>query len=313
MSLKPDYQMTYTICQGCPASGKSTWANEEIDKSKSGRIIRVNRDDVRRELFDFGQWPEYKFTKSKEDKVTDHINSAVRKAAALGKSVIDDNTNLNPKYLKKTQDFAESLGFKVEFKQFFDVPLHKLIERNLYRKYSVGEDVVHRMFRAQLKLQDRIIKSTEGLPECVIVDVDGTIADMGKGEKWGRMPYDWGKVSNDKPKKNVVDFVRFLYATDGIQIIFLTGRDGCALSSTRGWIINHIFKGWDVFNEKYGPELYIRTAGDMRPDCDIKEEILRNKVLPRYNVKFCLDDRNQMVDHWRALGLECWQVDAGRF
>ena len=326
MTLLPDRQMIYTICQGCPASGKSTWA-----KNQPNPKVIANRDDARRELFDFGQWREYKFTRTKEEKVTKYVEDNIRKAAAKGLNVIDDNTNLNVKYLSKTEDFAKALGFEVQYKQFFDVPLHKLIERNLNREFSVPENVIHDMFRKQLEIQGRIIEHTEGLPECVIVDVDGTIADMGKGEKWGRMPYDWDKVGNDRPKENVVSHVRLAITayqmllvdqkkddgfllTNGMKfpkVIFLTGRDGVALDATKDWIISGPCFG-DVF-ENGLCEIFIRTADDMRPDCDIKEELLREKILPRYNVKYILDDRKQVVDHWRCLGLECWQVAPGFF
>ena len=307
--LIPDKQMTYTICQGCPASGKSTWAQNQPNPK-----VIANRDDVRRELFNFRQWSEYKFTSAKETQVTEYLNQIVSKAAARGISVIDDNTNLNPTYLAKTVSYAEGLGYEVVFKQFFDVPLHKLVERNISREFSVPESVIHDMFRKQLELQGRVITPTEGLPECVIVDVDGTIADMGKGEKWGRQAYDWDKVLNDRPKKHVINLVRSLWL-DGDRIIFLTGRDGVAQSDTEAWINIHVFNDLGITNafSSNQAEIYIRTAGDMRPDCDIKEELLRKNILPRFNVKFALDDRQQMVDHYRALGIECWQVAAGRF
>ena len=303
----------YIFCQGCPASGKSTWANKQIAKSKTS-IVRINRDDIRREMFNFHLWKDYKFTSAKENSVTEEVNSRIAKAAAKGLSIIDDNTNLNNKYLVKSVDAARKLGYEVEFKTFFDVPLHELIDRNLNRELSVPEDVIHRMFRAQLEIQGRIIKPNPALLDCVLVDVDGTIAHMGKGEKWGRGPFEWDKVLNDKPKTNVIKLVQDLWTADN-RIIFLTGRDGVAIEDTKKWINLHVFNPLgitDAFSAREA-DIYIRTAGDMRPDCVIKEELLRANILPKYNVKFALDDRNQMVDHYRALGIECWQVDAGRF
>ena len=303
--------MKYIVCRGCPASGKSTWA-----KSQGPNYVIVNRDDKRRKLFNFGQWNEYKFTNEKETLVTKEIRRDILLAAEDGIDVIDDNTNLNPKYY----DFKnlEDLGYEIVIKDFFDVHLHELIERNLNREFSVPEDVIHRMFRAQLEIQGRVITSNPDLPDCIIVDVDGTIADMGKGEKWGRSPFDWHKVGQDKPKQNVIKVVQSFindFKNPQEKIIFLTGRDGIALEDTKKWIVKNVFLGFNLFNDSldFSPEIYIRTAGDSRPDCVIKEEILRKHVLPRYNVSLAIDDRNQMVDHWRALGLECWQVAAGRF
>jgi hypothetical protein len=57
----------------------------------------------------------------------------------------------------------------------------------------------------------------------------------------------------------------------------------------------------------------MRSAGDMRKDSIVKEEIYRQEILGRYNVWFVLDDRNQVVDMWRLLGLRCLQVAPGNF
>lgn len=294
----------YILCRGCPGSGKTTWAKKQIESKGSlwerDQWKRLNRDDVRRNMFGFEQWNEYKFTRKKEDDVTKYLADKLKSYAEQNINVIDDNTNLSR--FDQVQKAAEALGYTVTYKDFFDVPLHTLIERNLYRQYSVGEDVIHKMFRKQLELQNRVIKYDSSKPDVIIVDIDGTVADMGKGESWGRNPFDWNKVLNDRPKTNVIEMVKLLSKKN--EIIFLSGRDGACFLDTVAWLERH-------FGET--PELLMRSKGDSRPDCDIKEELLWNNVLPYYNVKFAIDDRKQMVDHYRALGLEVWQVDHGRF
>ena len=291
------------LTRGAPASGKTTWAKKYLDKHRG--VYRVNRDDLRRIRHPSDNWPGYKFSKANEKDVSDHQESMIKTFSKGSFDVIVDDTNLNDKTLKRLTTLGNSLGFEVEVVDFFDVPLHKLIERNLKREWSVPEDVIHRMFRKQLEIQGRIIEKTEGLPDCIIVDVDGTIADMKKGHPEGRMAYDWHLVKNDLPKQNAIDVVEYLSSKN--RIVFLTGRDGVAYNDTKTWIEKHI----SIWGNRF--DLFSRKAGDERADCVIKEEILRKQVLPNYNVKYCLDDRNQMVDHWRALGLECWQVAAGRF
>jgi predicted kinase len=288
------------ITRGAPASGKTTWANNYIAKHRG--VVRVNLDNLRRTRHPSDNWPGYKYSKANEKDVTEHQESMIKGYALGDYDVIVDDTNLNEKTFKRLSQMAKSLGFEVEVKEFFDVPLHKLIERNLKREWSVPEDVIHRMFRKQLEIQDRVIKPTEGLPDCVICDVDGTIADMRKGHPEGRMPYEWDKVHLDAGRWNVIEVVQDLSET--YPIVFLTGRDGVCYDDTHKWLRLHIDRDFQLFS---------READDHRPDCEIKEELLRTKVLPHFNVKFCIDDRNQMVDHWRALGLECWQVAAGRF
>jgi len=40
---------------------------------------------------------------------------------------------------------------------------------------------------------------------------------------------------------------------------------------------------------------------------------MKCKQHPKYHVEFVLDDRNQVVNFWRYLGLTCFQVAEGDF
>jgi hypothetical protein len=57
----------------------------------------------------------------------------------------------------------------------------------------------------------------------------------------------------------------------------------------------------------------MRPTGDNRKDSLVKEEILRNEILPNYYVEFALDDRQQVVDHLRGMGLTVFQVAPGNY
>ncbi len=59
--------------------------------------------------------------------------------------------------------------------------------------------------------------------------------------------------------------------------------------------------------------LWMRAEGDMRKDSIIKREIYEREIAGKYNVLFVLDDRNQVVDMWRSLGLTVFQVAEGDF
>jgi hypothetical protein len=50
-----------------------------------------------------------------------------------------------------------------------------------------------------------------------------------------------------------------------------------------------------------------------RKDAIMKEELYRQHIEGKYNIKFVLDDRQQVVDMWRGLGLTVFQVDEGDF
>ncbi len=57
----------------------------------------------------------------------------------------------------------------------------------------------------------------------------------------------------------------------------------------------------------------MRQEGDTRKDVLVKQEIYEREIKGRYNVLFVLDDRQQVVDGWRALGLTVFQVAPGDF
>jgi hypothetical protein len=59
--------------------------------------------------------------------------------------------------------------------------------------------------------------------------------------------------------------------------------------------------------------LYMRKTEDKRKDSVVKREIYENEILPNYYVEFVLDDRQQVVDALRDMGLQVWQVARGDF
>jgi hypothetical protein len=88
------------------------------------------------------------------------------------------------------------------------------------------------------------------------------------------------------------------------QIIYLSGREDKFRTQTESFLRqNHCPPG----------PLFMRTAGDYRKDAIIKTEIFDSEVRNKYRVRFVLDDRNQVVEMWRKMGLVCLQVADGAF
>lgn len=54
-------------------------------------------------------------------------------------------------------------------------------------------------------------------------------------------------------------------------------------------------------------------AGDMRKDSIVKRELFDAHIRDVYDVHYVLDDRQQVVDMWRGLGLAVFQVAPGDF
>ncbi|MGH3924041.1 MAG: DNA polymerase beta superfamily protein [Pseudonocardiaceae bacterium] len=138
-------------------------------------------------------------------------------------------------------------------------------------------------------------------PRVVIVDVDGTVALR---DPQVRGPYHEGLVSTDSPNTPVADVVTALIR-DGYRPVFLSGRTEACRTDTETWLRRHLALG--------SVELYMRAAGDNRPDHVVKLELFDRHVRDRYDVRVVIDDRTQVIKLWRNLGLVALQVADGNF
>lgn len=293
------------LTQGCPGSGKSTWANEYVQKNPGFYIL--SRDDFREKLFGLEARNQYRFSKAKEKSV-----SAAQFAAAEAllkmettKGVIIADTNLNPSTVKAWYDFAYNAFNDVlmEFERF-DVPWTELLKRNQYRgDKAVPIDVLRSMYK--LSKPYDVYVPDESLPKAVIFDLDGTLADNDH-----RSPYDLEKCGEDTPKKMVIALLEMLRA-QGYKIITVSGRE----SGTKEDVTKYrrITTEWLDKHTNGSDEHYQRVQGDSRKDDVVKEEIFWNCIADRFNVQLAVDDRAQVVEMWRRIGLECWQVAHGDF
>lgn len=158
---------------------------------------------------------------------------------------------------------------------------------------------------ALLGAVDAELERRDSMERAVIVDVDGTVALMGKGIEGRRGPFDWDRVGEDDPNQPVIDLVADLRSL-GYRVIFLSGRDEVCRPATESWLMHHAgLQPEDV--------VLMRRRKDNRPDNEVKAEIYERHVAPNYSVKYVLDDRNQVVKMWRSLGLTVLQVADGDF
>lgn len=88
-------------------------------------------------------------------------------------------------------------------------------------------------------------------------------------------------------------------------IIFCTGRDEEHREVTEAWLARNGFGGYT--------ELFMRPRGDTRPDQDVKEEIYKTHIEPKYEIIGCIDDRNRVVERYREMGLTVLQIRPGDF
>jgi len=131
------------------------------------------------------------------------------------------------------------------------------------------------------------------------VDIDGTVALMA-----GRSPYDETRVHQDRPNEAVIAAVQAMHAA-GHAVIFCSGRtDGCR-AATEKWLAEHVAVPYEA--------LYMRRSGDTRKDSVVKVELFDQHIRNRWRVVAVFDDRKQVVEAWRGLGLTVFQVAPGEF
>lgn len=261
-------------------------------RNGGGKFKRVNKDDLRA-MIDFG-----KHSKSREGFVLMVRDSIVAQALQNGYSVIVDDTNLNPAHERRLRQIAagfENVVFSI--KDFTSVSLEECIDRDSRREHPVGSDVIRKMAADYFPKVHFTLQQNTNLPAAIICDIDGTIAIKGD-----RDIYDGSKVHLDSVNEPVMSILKKMY-TDNV-IIMVSGRDGQYEDATRRWLIE---------NGVPHDFLFMRKPGDRRKDSIVKEEIFDNEIRGSFFVRFVLDDRNQVVDMWRRIGLPCFQVNPGDF
>lgn len=295
--------------RGFPASGKTTWAEKYAADTGA---INVNRDDIR-SMLDIGQIGDNVGESQVTNVATTMINSAIR----MGKDVVVSDTNLRAAIIKNIAKIAVDKGYSFEIVDF-KVELDELIKRDSNRSDSVGEDVIRDMWAkfpyknwknaedivTEVKnkaINDKFapFNNDSSLSDAVLVDVDGTVAHHNDA----RSPFDWSQVSKDTVDEPVAGIVRELY-NNGTKVVIMSGRDAVCKDDTVAWLHD---------NKIPFHEIHMRPEGDMRKDYVVKDDLVRNNIEGRFHVRFALDDRQQVVDHYRSIGIKVFQVQPGDF
>lgn len=278
--------------KGLPASGKSTNAKELV----ASGFYRVNKDDLRESLF--GE--HYK--RKHEKQVLWTRDSMIRAALSHNKSVVVDDTNLNPIHEKTLKKIAEE--FDAEFivnDSFLKVPLTECIQRDLKRQKPVGERVIRGFYQQYLVKPADAPEYNEELPYAILVDVDGTLAHMTTRKRFGeRAPYAWKYVGEDEVDPAVAFLTDALAETQRCEVIILSGRDGICRAETEEWLER---------NDIDYNHLYMRDINDNRADTIVKKELYEKYIQGNYNVLAVIDDRPAVCRMWRdEIGLKVFQV-----
>lgn len=304
---------TLVVTRGIPASGKTTWAREWVAEDEDNRC-RVNRDDLRQNLY--GR--DAPLPHQLEEALTTMQHAGVRKLLQCGRSVVVDDMHLRRAYIDRWQAIAEEQGAELAIMEF-QVDVEVCVARDRARGEAGGREVGEEFIRQCHQRLTSSIRSDHykggvkaspaepvvpalyvpdtSLSSAWLVDMDGTLAVMR-----GRGPYDWGRVGEDDlnhPVRNVVCGLKMM----GFSIVVVSGRDAVCRDETAAWLQRHSIP-------YHG--LYMRPEGDNRRDALVKRELLE-EIGKQWRVAGVLDDRDQVVEMWRAVGLPCLQVAEGSF
>lgn len=301
---------TITLTYGLPASGKSTWAKEEV-KNSEGNIVRVNMDDIRAML----ALPYSKDAEAVALKVQDQ---AILSAVKAGKDVIVDNTHIQqnmPKRIK--QLFDGDVLFRV--KDFSHISMEDCIERdrnpnrNVLGQPSrtVGSEVIGRMYNSMRASKWKLTEEWMNdyayplepyvpdpeVPLCVVFDIDGTLA------RHHRSPYDYSRLHTDTVFSHVKELNR-LYWEACSSVFIVSGRPDTYRAETEKWLTD---------NEIKYDHLFMRRGDDNRNDADVKHEIFNTEFRKQYEIEAWFDDRDRVVRRMRKLGVNVMQCADGDF
>lgn len=134
--------------RGIPASGKSTWAKQEVLKDPE-HFVRINRDDLRNMSGKY--WVPAREDYIKACKSTILINAINFKF----NTIIIDEMNLNPKETGHLKGVISMMNetikevedkYIVEIRDFTNVPLDVCLERDSKRENPIGEKVIRGIF-----------------------------------------------------------------------------------------------------------------------------------------------------------------------
>lgn len=139
----------------------------------------------------------------------------------------------------------------------------------------------------------------------VLFDLDGTLCGIEhrlhfitNGKK------DWEgffkACVDDVPRPDIIKVFKAMKAA-GHEVWIVSGRSSQVQEETIEWL-----KRYDIQPRM----LIMRKQGNSTPDQVLKISWVNDGIIPRERILCVFDDRQRVVDAWRAIGITCLQVAA---
>jgi len=144
----------------------------------------------------------------------------------------------------------------------------------------------------------------------IIFDVDGTLMNVDHRRHFvSDGNNDWESFLNprimakDTPNYPIVEIARHLQDVQN-EIVVVSARNERHRTVTKNQLA-----GVGMHPE----QLFLRPDGDFRSDKEFKQDVLNSLKENGWEPHLVFDDRNQVVEMWRANGITCVQVADGDF
>lgn len=152
------------------------------------------------------------------------------------------------------------------------------------------------------------------LNSALIVDLDGTLALNEHRQHYvNGETKDWEAFFNacdrDEPNIKVLEVIHRLVSSaasteNPLRVFILSGRSDLVKDKTLDWLQDYV---------RFEFKLVMRSAGDRRPDAELKKLFARELGLTPETVLAVIDDRSSVVAMWRKEGFTVLQVADNRF
>ena len=179
------------------------------------------------------------------------------------------------------------------------------------------------------------MKNSADHSQAVIFDLDGTLAFIDKrrlkaGSPSGKSPtpskmnwdvfFDPDNIKLDTPNQPVIKLAQ-MFKADGFKVVIFSGRNDRSFDTTKQWLkkFNVPFDLLVMRPDKFKSDSWpIADGNPATPDMRfMPDDILKKKMLDTFvdinDVFVVVDDRQKVVDMWRNLGLNTFQVAPGDF
>lgn len=235
-----------------------------------------------------------------------------KQALANDDSIVVDRLNFNASQRKRYLDAAKEEHYEttiIVLHVGYDECLRRCVARKDHetiKEASAAVKALNMFFSKYERVQDSeadvVIRDfgDNEKKQAVCFDADGTMSDPTHRRHFVRSDAkkDWKGFFEGMKDDPVHHWCRAIANSmfPHYEVLIVSARPDNYRELTEQWL-----KDKTVSYDK----LLMRKAGDYRPDTITKEQIFEFEIKPYYDILFVIDDRKNVIDQWRKMGVVC--------